>query len=528
MSEKKTAKAKLGIEYVPTDKLIPYARNAKTHSPEQVAAIAGSIREFGFNNPVLIDPENGIIAGHGRVLAAQKLELAEIPCIRLGHLTEAQKRAYILADNKLAEYGAGWDNRMLALELDQLLADGFKPLDLGFDAGDMGKLSKDFLDLENPLGWNEDMIPVQAEKRTQYSSTNMETNPYCALREAVATDLVSGPCPHACTYCFVRTSKAGLGQKGFKETSKQAIEKAVLDAAAHSKCVSFGMCMDAAIPQTMDLLKYALGVAKGVDVFVELHTKNPGNAIAAFVDTKFPVERGSIKPSFSFLDDKRSKIAEPGAPVASVRMADMKRAFEMGLNVVFRHDPIILGYIPDNLGEIVAATGAKLFNIEPLRLAATTIAHNMNLGKAMDLHDFDLNKWCEEYFVRDANGKFALFGAFHYYQYRKDRLHAELEKAFKSVTDAGVHFGVCSGFYGVALEPFNAKGIPYSCWMPQHDKMGLAVDHNSLCARLCQGRMNELREPFKGMSEEQVLLELDRIQAVNVPEYTIEPDEEVN
>jgi len=105
------------IEQIPTEKLIPYARNAKKHDAAQVSKLAGSIREFGFNNPVLIDKDNGIIAGHGRVMAAQKLELKEVPCIRLGHLTETQRKAYILADNRLAELGGGWDEELLKLEI---------------------------------------------------------------------------------------------------------------------------------------------------------------------------------------------------------------------------------------------------------------------------------------------------------------------------------------------------------------------------------------------------------------------------
>ena len=120
------------IEQIPTADLIPYARNTRTHSPEQVAQIAGSIREFGFTNPVLIDAENGIIAGHGRVMAASKLGLAKVPCIRLAHLTETQKRAYIIADNKLA-LNAGWDEEMLGLELADLREADFDLNVLGFD-----------------------------------------------------------------------------------------------------------------------------------------------------------------------------------------------------------------------------------------------------------------------------------------------------------------------------------------------------------------------------------------------------------
>ena len=120
------------IEQIPTDDLIPYARNTRTHSPEQVAQIAGSIREFGFTNPVLIDAENGIIAGHGRVMAASKLGLAKVPCIRLAHLTDTQKRAYIIADNKLA-LNAGWDEEMLGLELADLREADFDLDVLGFD-----------------------------------------------------------------------------------------------------------------------------------------------------------------------------------------------------------------------------------------------------------------------------------------------------------------------------------------------------------------------------------------------------------
>jgi DNA modification methylase len=116
---------KAEIEYLGIENLIPYARNSRTHSDEQVAQIAASIREFGFTNPVLVDGEGGIIAGHGRVMAARRLGLGEVPCIRLGHLTEAQKKAYVIADNKLA-LNAGWDDEMLALELKELE-------DMGYD-----------------------------------------------------------------------------------------------------------------------------------------------------------------------------------------------------------------------------------------------------------------------------------------------------------------------------------------------------------------------------------------------------------
>ena len=115
-----------------TADLIPYVNNARTHSEQQVLQIAASIKEFGFNSPVLVDGENGIIAGHGRVMAAKKLGLDEIPTIELKHLTKTQKKAYILADNRLA-LNSGWDNDLLALELGELSDDGFDLDLLGFD-----------------------------------------------------------------------------------------------------------------------------------------------------------------------------------------------------------------------------------------------------------------------------------------------------------------------------------------------------------------------------------------------------------
>ena len=112
--------------------LIPYVNNARTHSDEQITQIAASIKEFGFANPILTDGENGIIAGHGRVMAAKKMGMEEVPTIELSHLTKTQKKAYILADNRLA-LNSGWDNDALALELGELSDDGFDLDLLGFD-----------------------------------------------------------------------------------------------------------------------------------------------------------------------------------------------------------------------------------------------------------------------------------------------------------------------------------------------------------------------------------------------------------
>ena len=127
------------IEQIPTVDLIPYARNSRTHSDEQVAQIAASIREFGFCNPVLIDAQNTIIAGHGRVLAAGRMKLETVPCLRLTHLTDAQRRAYVIADNRIA-LSSGWDSELLANELSDLHADDFDMGLLGFDADELSSL----------------------------------------------------------------------------------------------------------------------------------------------------------------------------------------------------------------------------------------------------------------------------------------------------------------------------------------------------------------------------------------------------
>ena len=131
--EKELAMGKLSIIYRKISELKPYPRNARTHSRKQVNQIAASITGFGFTNPVLVDESGQIIAGHGRVQAAKLLGFAEVPTVQIAHLSATQKRAYILADNRLAEK-AGWDKEILAVELQGLLADGFEVVLTGFEA----------------------------------------------------------------------------------------------------------------------------------------------------------------------------------------------------------------------------------------------------------------------------------------------------------------------------------------------------------------------------------------------------------
>ena len=145
----------LKIEYKNTDSLIPYVNNSRTHSDEQVLQVASSIKEFGFTNPLLIDEQGGIIAGHGRLMAANKLGLEQVPTITLVGLSEAQRKAYVIADNKLA-LNSGWDNELLSLEIAQLGDIGFDIDLLGFDADELAELE---LDVDVLPDGDEDAVP---------------------------------------------------------------------------------------------------------------------------------------------------------------------------------------------------------------------------------------------------------------------------------------------------------------------------------------------------------------------------------
>lgn len=133
----------LVIEYRPIEALIPYANNARTHSEQQIDLIAASIKEFGWTNPVLVDGDNGVIAGHGRILAARKMGQTSIPCLELSSLSEAQKRAYVITDNKIA-LNADWDDDILRSELKELVQSDFDVSLLGFDSKELNDLLEDF------------------------------------------------------------------------------------------------------------------------------------------------------------------------------------------------------------------------------------------------------------------------------------------------------------------------------------------------------------------------------------------------
>lgn len=152
--------------------LIPYARNSRTHSDEQVSQIAASIKEFGFLNPVIVDGDNGIIAGHGRVMAAKKLGMTEVPAVEASHLTDAQRRAYIIADNKLA-LNAGWDYEILRIEFDELTEAGFDLGLTGFHESELNLYEPDY-DLLNDANVDEqiDSLAAGVKKAIQIEFEN--------------------------------------------------------------------------------------------------------------------------------------------------------------------------------------------------------------------------------------------------------------------------------------------------------------------------------------------------------------------
>jgi DNA modification methylase len=181
------------------DSLIPYVKNSRTHSPDQVAQIAASIKEFGWTNPILIDGDNGIIAGHGRLMAARKLGHKEVPTIELKDLTETQKKAYIIADNRLA-LNAGWDNEMLTIELNDLLADGFALDILGFDPKEIAAL----LDPEVVEGLtDEDAVPeVPEEPKTRLGDIYLLGNHRLMCGDSTSIDAVDKLMPETANMIF--------------------------------------------------------------------------------------------------------------------------------------------------------------------------------------------------------------------------------------------------------------------------------------------------------------------------------------
>jgi DNA modification methylase len=211
------------IEHRPLEALIPYINNSRKHSDEQVAQIAASIKEFGWTNPILVDGTNGIIAGHGRLLAARKLSMDKVPVIELAHLTDTQKKALIIADNKLA-LNADWDTQLLTIELNELLNDDFALDILGFDAKELDALLNAIEPTTGLTG--EDAVPdVPEEPKTKLGDIYILGNHRLMCGDSTSIDavekLVAGTTIDLC----YTDPPYGINEKGDRTARKTGLAK---------------------------------------------------------------------------------------------------------------------------------------------------------------------------------------------------------------------------------------------------------------------------------------------------------------
>jgi DNA modification methylase len=223
------------IEMVSVDTLIPYAKNARTHSDEQVAQIAGSIKEFGFNNPVLVDKDNSVIAGHGRLMAARKLGYKEVPVVKLEHLTESQRKAYILADNRIA-LNSGWDTSMLSLELQELKDDIDLSL-LGFDADELDAMLNPIEETEGLT--DEDSVPdVPVEPKTKLGDIYILGNHRLMCGDSTSIDAVEKLMDGQKADMVFTDPPYGVDYKGINNDSRDGLEDLLRGAFANYLAVS--------------------------------------------------------------------------------------------------------------------------------------------------------------------------------------------------------------------------------------------------------------------------------------------------
>lgn len=223
------------IELVSIDTLIPYAKNARTHSDEQVAQIAGSIKEFGFNNPVLVDADNSVIAGHGRLMAARKLGLTEVPVVKLQHLTESQRKAYVLADNRIA-LNSGWDTSMLTLEL-QDLKDEIDLSLLGFDADELDAMLNPIEETEGLT--DEDAVPeVPVEPKTKLGDIYILGNHRLMCGDSTSIDSVEKLMDGDKADMVFTDPPYGVDYKGINNDSRDGLEDLLRGAFANYLAVS--------------------------------------------------------------------------------------------------------------------------------------------------------------------------------------------------------------------------------------------------------------------------------------------------
>lgn len=446
----------LHIERLPVDSLVPYDKNPRFND-EAVDSVANSINEFDWLVPIVANAKHIVLAGHTRLKAAKKMGMKEVPVIIADWLTPAQEKAFRLADNKVAEI-ATWDMGLLKSELDDLVNEGFDMGDFGFTDMDFG----------GETGEEEGDVDYEANGEDG-TAADTAVPIFCTLAKDV--EIGAGVCPHRCVYCYISTTKAGFNSKPAYPHTFSSIKNAVAENAG--KIIVTGTTIDPSLfPKHLGVL---LDACRDNGCPLAITTKNPRAVYDVLAGGHGDPRSVAVKISFSFLDEWRAKIAEPGAPSVAERIAAAKDLASIGVCPQLRLSPMFVGYNSDESIEQAIKDGCFTnLNCEPFTAKRPAMHYYEAMNDALDLDDHSV----EGYFNRVGNGSY--FGPMHEMDYDRETLRAEYERHNAIALKCGVGFGICGTEFkvqhmGVGITPGYRFGC--DCAAFKHG----ACDDKALC-----------------------------------------------
>lgn len=518
---------RIKIKYIPIHSLRHPDYNPREIDDHDFKELRKSIKEFGAVDPAIINTYKGregiIVGGNQRIDASEAEGFSHYPCVFVHLPLTKEKELNLRLNRNTGQFAL----KKLFDEFpdEQLLQAGFDSKELT----DYKKYLKDTLkedDLPASIKADMENEGAEEEKVKEVDASEIQSQLYCAIEKSV--DVGRGWCTHNCVYCFTKITPAGLMMKPGKYSlsSNNSLENVVKRSKKLNTPLTTGVCNDPSMTYYAEKFLTLVKLCEKHKVLLIVQTKNPGAVLDLLLEAHADMSNIIMKTSFSFHDDDKSAIIEPGAPQYNDRLDGLIDCVNEGTGVILRFSPFFIDYyegMEDTVKRLYKVKCERLV-VETFRASATGIGHLKGVGKVLDKDNYSV----EEYIHRIGRKDKEMFGSLHWYDIEPTILREAYNYIKELANDYNMRFGICNGAFGI--EHIHLNEGDYCCQCSVFDERNISIDEDSFTHLAATGNIHKLHLPeifdnekYNDRNEYDKMIQ--RISWVNDREYGVRFDE---